>query len=271
MTQYKIWEFKQSANEGEIDLYIYGTIKGDSRDWWTGQIEKSETSAQFFREELAKHKDVTQINLYVNSYGGYVYEAMSIRNQLKRHSAKVVGYVDGFAASAASFILTACDVVKMYSNTMQMIHNMLDGVFGNARQLRAAADNLDRIMIGNRRAYIEKSGGKLNEEELKEMLDSDTWLTAQMCYEYGLCDEVIEDEADLTEAKSMLEQHNKGLEQQLEYCQKMQALIQGFESEYQQQEPPKNPDDKAQTLETEIATTTQLMAAIMAVGNGVAE
>ncbi len=82
------------------------------------------TSAEFFREELAKYQNVSEIRLYVNSYGGYVYEAMSIRNQLKRYPAKVIGFVDGFACSAASFILTGCDEVRMYSNTMQMIHEM---------------------------------------------------------------------------------------------------------------------------------------------------
>ena len=213
----KIWEFKQAAEPNALDMYIYGYIEGDYYDWWNDEVIESETSANHFRDELAKYPNVTQINLYVNSYGGYVFEAMSIRNQLKRHSANVTAYVDGFAASAASFILTGCNVVKMYSNTMQMIHNAINGAYGNSTDLRKAADDLDRIMDGNRQAYLEKSNGKLTEEKLIELLEAETYLTAKECLEYGLCDEVIGEEKDLTEAKQMLQQVNKTLEQHISY------------------------------------------------------
>lgn len=211
----KFWELKQSTQPNTLDMYIYDYIEGDYYDWWSGQIIESETSANHFRNELAKYPNVTQINVYVNSFGGLVHEAMAIRNQLKRHPAHVTGYVDGFACSAASFILTACDEVKMYSNTEQMIHNMRCGVYGNAQELRKAAADLDAMMEGNRQAYLEKSGGKLTEEKLIELLDAETWLTAQQCLEYGLCDQIIAEEKDLTEARQMLQKVNQSLEQQI--------------------------------------------------------
>lgn len=221
----KIWEIKQQAdNSNVLELYIYGYVQGDSYDWWTDEVIESETSANHFRSELAKYPDVTQINLFVNSYGGYVYEAMAIRNQLKRHPAKVIGYVDGFAASAASFILTACDEVKMYSNTMQMIHDAVNGAYGNSRYLRKVADDLDKIMEGNRQAYLEKSNGKLTEEKLIELLEAESWLTASDCLEYGLCDEIIAEEKDMAEARQMLQQVNKSIEQTINYNKALAAL-----------------------------------------------
>lgn len=220
------WEFKQSAsNQDVVDLYIYGDVESDSYDWWWDEVIESDTSANHFKNELEKYSNVKQINLYVNSYGGSVYEAMAIRNQLKRHSAKVVGIVDGFAASAASFILTGCDEVKMYSNTMQMIHNMWMPTCGNAIQLRKAADDLDKIMDGNRKAYLEKSNGKLSEEKLIELLDQETWLTAEECYEYGLCDEVVDDTVDLEVAKQLMQKINKSLEQQVKYNKLLQKSL----------------------------------------------
>lgn len=212
------WELKQSTTDtSTLDMYIYGDVQADYFDWWEWQEVESETSANHFRNELAKYPDIKNINLYVNSFGGSVYEAMSIRNQLKRHCAFVTAYVDGFACSAASFILTGCDKVIMYSNTMQMIHNMWNVVAGNARQLRKAADDLDVIMQGNRQAYLEKSNGKITEEKLIELLDAESWLTAAQCLEYGFCDEIIAQEADLTEAKQLLQKVNKSFEQQLSY------------------------------------------------------
>ena len=238
-TPKRMWELKQSAQPDTLDLYIYSDIEGDYFDWWEWEPVVSETSANFFRDELAKHPNAKRINLYVNSFGGYVYEAMAIRNQLIRHPAEKVGYVDGFACSAASFLLTACDRVKMYSNTMQMLHEMWDVVAGNARQLRKAADDLDTIMEGNRKAYLEKSKGKLTEEKLTEIMDAETWLTAQQCLEYGLCDEIIDETKDLTEAKQMLQKMNRTLEQKLSYNKALAAQIRELT---QSIEPPKPPE-----------------------------
>lgn len=245
----KIWEIKQSANPDAIDMYIYGYVQGDSFDWWNDEAIESETSANHFRNELAKYPDIKQINLYVNSYGGYVYEAMSIRNQLKRHPAKVIAYVDGFAASAASFILTGCDEVKMYSNTMQMIHNAVNFAYGNSAELRKAADDLDKIMEGNKQAYLEKSNGKLTEEKLTELLNGESWLTANECLEYGLCDEIIAEEKDMTEAKEMLQKVNKTLEQKINHNKALTAMLK------EGKEPPKD-------FKEELNKTQKLIAAL---------
>lgn len=231
----KMWEFKQAAQPDTLDLYIYGDIEDIAIDWVNWTMVQSENSAKFFREELAKHPDAKLINVYVNSLGGYVDEAMAIRNQLKRHPAHVTGYTDGFAASAAAFILTGCDEVKMYSNTMQMLHNMWSSVTGNANQMRKAADDLDAIMAGNRKAFLEKSGGKLTEEKLTELLDNESWLNAEQCLEYGLADEIIAEEKDLTTAKQMLQKMNKTLEQQISYNEFLASQIRELV------EPPKKP------------------------------
>ena len=56
-----MWEIKQAASENTLDLFIYGDVEGDSYDWWTDEVIRSETSANFFREELAKYPNVTSI------------------------------------------------------------------------------------------------------------------------------------------------------------------------------------------------------------------
>ena len=232
----RMWELKQATQPDTLDLFIYGDIEDIAIDWVNWTMVQSENSAKFFKEALAAHPDVKQINVYVNSQGGYVLEAMAIRNQLKRHSANVTGIVDGFACSAASFILTGCDQVKMYSNTMQMVHNMWSIAIGNAKELHKAATDLEIIMEGNRKAYLEKAGAKLTEEKLIELLDGETWLTAEQCLEYGLADEIIAEEKDLTTAKQMLQKMNQTLEQQLSYNKALAAQLRELA------EPPKEPD-----------------------------
>ena len=183
-------EAKQSA-EKTLDLFIYDDIEPDTIGWLTGEVTESETSAAYIKGILDEHRDVTHINLFVNSRGGSVIEAMGIRAHLLRHPAQKTAYVDGWAASAASFLLTGCDEVLMVTGSMQMLHSMWMVAIGNAKELRKAADDLDRIMVGNREMYLEKAGDKLTEEQLIQLMEAETWLNAQECVELGLADRVL--------------------------------------------------------------------------------
>ena len=188
------WELRQEAGRpGVLQLYIYGYVEGDGYDFWTGERIDSETSANHFREELAKYPDAREIEIYINSMGGNVVEGTAIYNQLKRHSAKKTVYVDGFAASIASVIAMAGDEVIMPANTLMMVHNMTWGVYGNPAQLRKSADDLDVINGTGREAYLLKAGDKLTRERLTEMMDAETWLPARECVELGLADRLAEE------------------------------------------------------------------------------
>lgn len=188
----RIRQLASANKDGEtLNLYIYDVIEGDSVDWWTGEKTESETSAAYFGQVLAEHLGVKQINLFVNSRGGSVIEAMGIRAHLLRHPAHKTAYVDGWAASAASFVLTGCDEIVMLTGSMQMLHSMWVLIIGNAKELRKAADDLDRMMAGNKQMYLERAGDKLTPEKLDEMMDAETWLTADECVEFGLADRVM--------------------------------------------------------------------------------
>lgn len=235
----RMWEIKQSATPGTLDLYIYGDVKSDSYDWWTDQIIKSETSANHFREELSKHPNVTQINIYINSYGGSVFEGTAIYNQLKRHTAHKIVYVDGFACSIASVIAMAGDEIVMPKNALMMVHNMWMGVYGNAAELRKAADDLDTINTAGRGAYLDKAGDKLDEATLVEMMDAETWLTAEQCIRYGLADRYAEKDADMQNASEILQKVNLTTAQRIELQKSLAAQLRQLVNP--QQDPPADP------------------------------
>lgn len=202
----RFWEIKQQANEPEaLDLYIYSAVQGDGYDWWTGEKIESETSAEYFRQELDKHKNAKQINVYINSLGGSVMEGVGIYNQLRRHPANVTAYIDGFACSIASVIAMAADKIIMPRNAVMMIHNAWTITMGNSKELRKAADDLDVLNEASRQAYLVKAGEKLTEEKLIEMLEAETYLTAEQCIEYGLADEYSEKDINIEAAKQALQ------------------------------------------------------------------
>lgn len=214
--QKRMWDLRQRAGEaGTLELYIYGDVESDSWDFWTGDIVRSETSANAFRDALAAHPDATEIAVYINSYGGSVFEGTAIYNQLKRHSAHKTVYIDGFACSIASVIAMAGDTVVMPRNALMMIHNMGMGLFGNASELRKAAADLDTINQAGMAAYLSKAGDRLDPERLQEMYDAETWLTAEQCIELGLADEYADKDADMSGASAILQKANLTLEQRL--------------------------------------------------------
>lgn len=179
----KFWEIKQSANPKEADVSIFGEIV--SYKW-----EDEDTTAASFQKDLKALGDVEQINLHINSPGGSVFEGIAIGNMLKQHKAKVIAHVDALAASIASVIVASCDEVVMPENSMLMIHNPWTLSMGNAAELRKQADDLDKIAQSSVITYLAKAGDKLNEEKIKEIMDEETWLSAEDAYEIGLCDEV---------------------------------------------------------------------------------
>ncbi|KEI01572.1 head maturation protease, ClpP-related [Clostridium botulinum] len=216
-----LYLIKQSTTPNTLDLYIYDYVEGDSYDWRTDEKIESETSANYIQKQLESTKNVSNINIFVNSYGGEVKEGLAIYNQLKRHPAQKTVYVDGFACSIASVIAMAGDKVIMGNNTLMMIHHASMGAWGNAEELRKAANDVEIIDKASCSSYLAKAGDKLNEETLNQLLDNQTWLNAEQCLQYGLCDEIAGKEDDnISKAQQRfnqaIKQQIEGLRQQIE-------------------------------------------------------
>ncbi|CDQ39547.1 ATP-dependent Clp protease proteolytic subunit [Virgibacillus salexigens] len=181
----KFWEMKMATDENVGEIYIYGDIE-------SYKFIEEDTTATSFKEDLDGLGDVSSINLYINSPGGSVFEGLAIYNMLKRHKAHVNVQVDALAASISSVIAMAGDTIYMPKNSMLMIHNAWTMAVGNSADLRKMADDLDRISQSSMQSYLEKAGDKLSEDKLKEMLDAETWLSADEAKGLGLADVVLE-------------------------------------------------------------------------------
>lgn len=211
-------EYERDCKEAEmgktIDFQLIEEIAPDSEayNWSTGQYEtiESKTSQRYFSERLYGLTANDTVNLYINSMGGSVKEALGIYNLLKRCPAKVTAYIDGFAASAASVIAMAADKVVMPRNTCMMIHNAAWWAYGNPADLRKSADDLEVINTSVINSYVMRAGDKLPQDKLTELMDAETWLTADDCMAYGLSDEYGGQDADLTKAAEAFQAAAKG-------------------------------------------------------------
>ncbi len=149
------------------EILIYGIV-GDS---WDGLDAKTLVPL------ISAGSD--DLDVRINSPGGYVMEGLAIFNALaraKQGGRKITVHIDGLAASMASTIAMVGDEIIMADNSLMMIHNPWDCACGDAKELRAAADQLDRIRDQLVGIYSGQTG--LAAEDLIPMLDAETWMTA---------------------------------------------------------------------------------------------
>ena len=150
--------------------------------------------ARNFRAAL---KGVKNVTVHINSPGGDVMAGAEIYSALREHSMNGLGRVRveimGLAASAASVVAMAGDEIWMYPVSYMMIHNPWTFAMGDAKELRKTARTLDVISEGLINAYQTRTGK--SRDELKRMLEAETWMSAGTCVAEGFADGVIGGEA----------------------------------------------------------------------------
>ena len=195
MTVRKKLFYQISTSGRTADINIYGDITGNAEliNAWM-DTDTGAVSARSIVQEI-QELDVDTINVYINSYGGEVAEALAIYSALKRHSASVHTFCDGFACSAATIIFCAGDVRTMGSIALLMIHNCMSYLgYANSNEMRKAAEDNDKINQSSINAYM--AVVNISQDKVQEMMDNATWLTAQECLEYGFATEIADQETD---------------------------------------------------------------------------
>lgn len=158
--------------------------------WLYDEIGAWGISARQFAQDIKALGDVKHIDVRIHSPGGDVFEGMAIYNLLKNHPAIVHAHIDGLAASMASVIAMAADVIHMPENAMMMIHKPWGIQGGDADDMRQYADLLDKVEGSLTSAYVKKSGK--SEDEIKALLKSETWYTGAEAVQAGFADQLTE-------------------------------------------------------------------------------
>lgn len=131
-----------------------------------------------------------EVEVNINSNGGDVFAASEIYTLLSQHSGMVTVNIQGLAASAASVIAMAGDVVHISPTAQIMIHKAWTIADGNADDMAHTSEFLEGIDDSIMNAYIAKTG--LDKSELSNMMAKETWLTANQAVDYGFADDVMD-------------------------------------------------------------------------------
>lgn len=192
----EMYQFKPSKNGNATDILIYGDIK--KAGLWekvyakNNGVDLDNVAALDFATALSE-VETDDINVHINSYGGSVSEGLAIYNLLKSCGKNVTTYCDGFACSSASVIFCAGKKRVMPSTSLLLIHNASTYAgSGNAAVLRKIADDLDKVTQPSVEAY--RLVSNLSEQEIKNLMDAETWITAEEALKWGFATESADPE-----------------------------------------------------------------------------
>jgi len=136
------------------------------------------------------------LDIQIASPGGYVSTGLAIFNLFRDYKrehpgAQIVATIKGVAASMATYLAVnpAFDLVAAEDNAVFMIHNAMGGASGDYRDMRKMAEILDGVTQIVGKAYTAKTGTAL--DEIRDMMDDETWLFGDEIKEAGFVDEII--------------------------------------------------------------------------------
>ena len=175
------YKYLKNITPTSADLYFYGVIVDEKLTWAGEEISKTDVDTMELKNELDELNGITDLNIYINSPGGSVFASSTMCSMLQRFrdrtGAKIHSFIDGLCASASTYLLMVADDVNFYKNSMMMIHKPMSIAMGNANDMKKEIDLLDSIennmMIP---MYMNKS--KVSEDEIKELINNETWFTA---------------------------------------------------------------------------------------------
>lgn len=198
---------------GETHIHIYTSIGSNG------------ITADYIRKKLDKSEDT--VIVHINSPGGEVYEGYTIYNILKSSGKKITVVIEGLCASIATLIALSGDKIVMRPTAEFMIHNPMVGIEGDAEDLRKVADQLDNIKKTIIEAYKRKTNK--TEEELWQMMDRETFMSASQALEYGFVDEVEQSLKIVAYCDINKFKHQKTMDQKIiEALNSLEAKISGL-------------------------------------------
>lgn len=177
----KSWYFLRASAETEtpgIEVYVYGEI-----GCW------GITASQFVQDLRALDDGASPVMVAFNSVGGDLFDGLAMHNALSRLGERCTARIDALAASAASVAACGAHRVVIAANAMMMIHNPWTYSSGDAEALRRVADVLDQTFEVIIAAYKTKAPN-IDEDELRRLVNAETWLTAAEAVALGLADEI---------------------------------------------------------------------------------
>ena len=143
------------------------------------------------RRAIGELPEGEELVVEVNSVGGWVDGGSEIYSLLQGCKNPTRAVVQSMAASAASYMIMGCDAIDICLPAQIMIHNARGGCGGTKydhQRDSAMLEAADESILG---CYAARCGDKCDREQLRKLMDAETFLTAPQAVALGLADLVI--------------------------------------------------------------------------------
>jgi len=171
----------------ENKIYYYSNVNRDSAAELNKKVGEIESKSLTLGHNL--DIDPPSIKILINSGGGSITAGISSMDTVLRCKVPVETYVDGFCASAATFISVVGGRRFMSRNSYMLIHQLSSSLWGKYSEIEDEKKNLDLMMETIKNVYKEYT--KVPMKKLDEILKHDLLWDANTCLKYGLVDEII--------------------------------------------------------------------------------
>ena len=169
---------------------IKGSIIPNDYKWYFDYLEMDSTSPNDIHK-IINASNGDSIEVFINSPGGVIEAGTEIYTTLKSYKGNLKIFIVGEACSAASIIAMA-GYCEMSPTALMMIHCVSATAGGNHTDMEKAALILKTADDALANAYVFKTG--LSKEVVIDMMNEETWLTAEKAKEIGLIDEIMFEE-----------------------------------------------------------------------------
>ena len=148
----------------------------------------------------------TEISLYVNSPGGSVDDTMAIYDTIRFIGSPIATYCIGRAQSGAAVILAAGTKGKRFAlpHAKIMLHQVWGGVSGQAADIKIQAEEILKAKKMINEILAKHTGQPV--EKIAAETERDRYMTAEEARQYGLIDEVLQEE----DKEKKDQKHEKG-------------------------------------------------------------
>ena len=168
-------------------IYFYAGVNRDACSELNKKISELETKAITLSNNL--DVDAPPIKIFINSGGGSIVSGVSSMDTILRCKVPVWTYVDGFAASAATFMSVVGSHRFMSRNSYMLVHQLSTSFWGTYANFEDEKQNVDLMMKSIKSVYEEYT--KIPMKKLDEILKHDLMWDAETCLKYGMIDEII--------------------------------------------------------------------------------
>ena len=183
----------EQTNRGERAYDIYSRLLKERIVFLVGPVNDNVASlitAQLLFLESENPKK--EISFYINSPGGLVTAGLGIYDTMQYIKPPVSTLCIGQASSMGSFLLAAGEKGKSLSlpNSRIMVHQPSAGYQGQATDIEIHAKEISSLKKRLNKIYAKHT--KKGEEEIKQALERDNFMSPNEAKDFGLIDEVVE-------------------------------------------------------------------------------